>query len=258
MKRRAHSRDGRMRKGVYLLPSLFTFGNILLGFYACVRGVRGDFQTAAILLVIAGFLDTFDGRIARLTHTESDFGREFDSLADVITFGVAPAFLAYLWGLQHFGRMGWLIPVFYLLCAATRLARFNVQSRSVDSRFFVGLPTPPAAAATGSILYFLSPTGGTPLPEALMMGALILNGALMVSTFRYLSFKEFDLTRRWSYRNAVLMAVLLLLIVYNPPGVLFSAAVAYVLSGPVGWLVSRLLRLRSRPEKAESEGKAPW
>ena len=244
-----------MRKGIYLLPSLFTFGNIILGFYACVRGLRGDFQTAAVLIFVAGFLDAFDGRIARLTRTESRFGREFDSLADVITFGVAPALLAHLWGLRHYGRIGWLIPVFYLLCAATRLARFNVQSRSVDSRFFVGLPTPPAAAATGAILYFMTPTEGSLWPDAVMMGALILNGVLMVSTFRYLSLKKFDLTQRWSYRNAVLLAVFLLLVVYNPSVVFFSAAVAYVLSGPVGWLVGRLLRLGSRSDNSEDAKK---
>lgn len=250
--------DGRIRKGIYLLPSLFTFGNIILGFYACVRGLRGDFQTAAILLIISGFLDTFDGRIARMTRTESDFGKEFDSLADVITFGVAPALLAYIWGLQHFGRIGWLIPLFYILCAATRLARFNVQSRSVDGRFFVGLPTPPAAASTGSILYFVQPAEGSIAPQALMMGALILNGVLMVSTFRYLSFKQLDLTQRWSYRNAVLIGVFLLLVAYNPPAVLFSAAVAYVLSGPVGWLVSRALRRSTTSEALETDKKARW
>lgn len=245
-----------MRKGIYLLPSLFTFGNILLGFYACVRGLRGDFQTAAILLVIAGFLDTFDGRIARMTKTESDFGKEFDSLADVITFGVAPAILAHLWGLMYLDRIGWLVPLFYLLCAATRLARFNVQSRSTDSRFFVGLPTPPAAAATASIFYFLPPVTGSEPAALLMLGALILHGALMVTTFRYLSFKQLDLTRRWSYRNALLIGVFLLLVAYNPPTVLFSAAVAYVLSGPIGWLVRRLIRSRSRAEPREAEEKA--
>jgi len=253
-----HIRDGRMRKGVYLLPSLFTFGNLILGFYACVRGLRGDFQTAAILIVVAGFLDTFDGRIARMTNTESEFGKEFDSLADVVTFGVAPAFLAHIWGLQHFGRIGWLIPVFYLLCAATRLARFNVQSRSVDSRFFVGLPTPPAAAATASIFYFLPPGGGSLWPDALMMGALILNGALMVSTFRYLGFKQQDLTRRWSYRNALLIGVFLLLVAYNPPTVLFSAAVAYVLSGPAGWVVGRVLRHRGGAESPDTDERVRW
>ena len=250
--------DRSMRKGVYLLPSLFTLGNIILGFYACVRGLRGDFQTAALLIVVAGFLDTFDGRIARMTKTESDFGKEFDSLADVITFGVAPAFLGHIWGLQHLGRLGWLIPVFYLLCAATRLARFNVQTRTVDSRFFVGLPTPPAAAGAASIFYFLTPTPGDLRPAALMIGALILNGALMVSTFRYLSFKELDLTRKWSYRNAVLLGVLLLLVAYNPPGVLFSAAVAYVLSGPVGWLVSRALGNRTGSDTAKTEKRVRW
>lgn len=248
--------DSRMRKGVYLLPSLFTFGNIILGFYACVRGLRGDFQTAAILIVIAGFLDAFDGRIARMSKTESAFGKEFDSLADVITFGLAPALLAHLWGLQHFGRIGWLIPVFYLLCAATRLARFNVQSRSVDSRFFVGLPTPPAAAATASLFYYLSPASTNLWPDALMMGALIFHGALMVSTFRYLSFKRFDLTQRWSYRNAVVLGAFVLLVVYNPPAVLFSAAVAYVFSGPVGWVVTRILRHRAGSESFEPEKKA--
>lgn len=251
-------RDGRMRKGVYLLPSLFTFGNIILGFYACVRGLRGDFQTAAILIVVAGFLDTFDGRIARMTGTESDFGKEFDSLADVITFGVAPAFLAHIWGLQHWGRLGWLVPLFYLLCAATRLARFNVQSRSVDSRFFVGLPTPPAAAATVSITYFVQPVTGGLWPDSLMLIALILNGGLMVSTFRYLSFKQLDLTRRWSYRNALMIGVFLLLVAYNPPTVLFSAAVAYVLSGPVGWLVNRAVRRRSKPEDLDQEETVRW
>jgi len=255
---KSHNRDGRIRRGIYLLPSLFTYGNIILGFYACVRGLRGDFQTAAILIVVAGFLDTFDGRIARMTKTESDFGKEFDSLADVITFGVAPAFLAHIWGLRQFGRLGWLIPVFFLLCAATRLARFNVQSRTVDSRFFVGLPTPPAAAATASIFYFLTPVDGSLWPSSLMLGALIFNGGLMVSTFRYLSFKQLDLTRRWSYRNALLIGVFLLLVAYNPPTVLFSAAVAYVLSGPAGWLVGRALRHRARPKSPDTEGKVPW
>ncbi len=251
-------RDRRVRKGVYLLPSLFTFGNLILGFYACVRGLRGDFQTAAILLVIAGFLDTFDGRIARMTHTQSPFGKEFDSLADMVTFGVVPALLAHLWGLQHYGRIGWLIPVFYVLCAATRLARFNVQSHSGDNPFFVGLPTPPSAAAVGSVLYYLPPAGGQLGSDAVMMVTLILSGVLMVSTFRYLSFKQFDLTRRWSYRNAVLMGVFLLLVVYNPPAVLFAAAVAYVLSGPAGWLVTRIIRGRATVENRDHEQGPHW
>ena len=243
---RPHLRDGRIRKGVFLLPSLFTFGNIILGFYACVRGLRGDFQLSAVLIVAAGFADALDGRIARMTRTESAFGREFDSLADIVTFGFAPAFLAYLWGLQMHGRLGWLLPVFFLLCAATRLARFNVQSAAVDSGFFVGLPTPAAAAAVMSLAYYLPADSGARSWHLLMMITLAIIGLLMVSTFRYLSLKQVDLSRPWSYRNAILLAAFLLLVVYNPPAVLFSAAIAFALSGPTGWLVSAVLHRRWR------------
>ena len=250
---KATRRDGRRRKGVYLLPSLFTFGNIILGFYACVRGLRGDFQLAAILIVIAGFIDALDGRIARMTHTESAFGREFDSLADLVTFGFAPAMLAHLWGLQYHGRLGWLVPVFFLLCAATRLARFNVQASSVDSRFFVGLPAPPAAAAVTSIVFYLPAARGEIGAHLVMMAALVIVGALMVSTFRYLSLKQIDLSRPGRMRNAVLMATFLLLVVYNPPAVLFAAAIAFVLSGPAGWLVSANVHRRWHAEKIEPD-----
>lgn len=254
---KASDRQHRPRRGVYLLPSLFTFGNMILGFYAFVLGLRGNFETAAILIFVAGILDSFDGRIARMTGTESSFGGEFDSLADVITFGAMPAILAHIWGLQNYGRIGWLIPVFYLLCASTRLARFNVQSRTVDSRFFVGLPTPPAAATAASILYFLSPQQGTFLPEAVMMGTLIIIGMLMVSTFRYRSFKHFDLSRPWSYRTVAMMAGLVLLIAYNPPVIFFTTALIYTLSGPVEWLVRRIWRLQSKSESLDSEKEIP-
>ena len=148
----------RLRRGAYMLPSLLTIGNILMGFYALICGMRGDFQRAALLIFAAALLDALDGRLARLTGTDSDFGREFDSLADVLTFGATPAVLTYLWGLDDLGRIGWLVPLCYLVCTATRLARFNVQTNPVDSRFFVGLPAPAAACALGSILFF-APTG---------------------------------------------------------------------------------------------------
>ncbi|HBL32025.1 MAG TPA: CDP-diacylglycerol--serine O-phosphatidyltransferase, partial [Acidobacteria bacterium] len=145
---------GRLRRGAYLLPSLFTICNMLLGFYAIILGLRQDFRMAALLVFIAAIVDTLDGRIARMTGTESDFGREYDSLADVITFGATPALLTYLWGLRLFDRDAWLIPLFYMVCAATRLARFNVQTKVVDYRFFVGLPVPAAAGTICSILFF--------------------------------------------------------------------------------------------------------
>ena len=234
-----------LRRGNYLLPSLFTFGNILLGFYALVVGLRGEFETSAILVSIAAVLDSLDGRIARLTHTESHFGKEFDSLADALTFGATPALLAYIWNLDRFGRIGWLVPVFYLLCVAIRLARFNVQTRAVDSRFFVGLPAPAAAGTVVAILFFRAePLARTQPAVYAMLFTLLAAAALMVSTFRYRSFKQFDLTRRWSYRAAAVLSVLLLTILYDPPAVFFSGAILYSLSGPVEWAIRRVFRLR--------------
>ena len=129
MNRNRPKSSRKLRRGAYLLPSLFTVGTIVLGFYAVIRGLRGDFASAALMIILAGVLDNLDGRIARLTNTDSDFGREFDSLADVLTFGAAPALLAHLWGFRELGRVGWLLPLFFLVCATTRLARFNVQTK---------------------------------------------------------------------------------------------------------------------------------
>ena len=232
-----------IRRGLYLLPSLFTFGNVVLGFYAVVVGLRGSLEIAAILVYLAAILDGLDGRIARLTNTESEFGKQFDTLADVLTFGAAPALLAFIWQLENYGRIGWLIPVLYVLCASIRLARFNVQTRSVDTRYFVGLPAPAAAATVVSILYFWpQPLGAGASAAIAMMITLLGVATLMISTFRYRSFKDFDLRRRWSYRMAALLAVLLLLIVYDPPAVFFSAAVLYTVSGPAEWLLRRIWR----------------
>jgi CDP-diacylglycerol--serine O-phosphatidyltransferase len=248
-----------MRRGTYLLPSLFTFGNILLGFYALVVGLRGEFETAAILVYSAAVIDGLDGRIARLTNTESPFGKELDSLADIVTFGAAPALLAHVWNLDLLGRIGWIVPVFYLLCVAIRLARFNVQTKSVDSRYFVGLPAPAAASTVVSILFFWSTPGDkSHVASGVMLATMIATSVLMISTFRYRSFKELDLRRRWSYRAAALLAVLVLMIVYNPPAVFFSAAIVYSLSGPLEWIIRRLFGLRPRlaERSSPSEPKA--
>ena len=245
-----------IRRGTYVLPSLFTFGNIVFGFYALVVGLRGNFETAAILIYLAAILDGLDGRIARLTNTESEFGKQFDTLADVLTFGLSPALLTYIWRLESYGRIGWLIPVLFLLCTSIRLARFNVQTRSVDSRYFVGLPAPAAAATVVSIIFFWStPDEQWQLVPAFMLPTLVATAALMISTFRYRSFKQFDLTQRWSYRKAALLAVLLLLIVYNPPAVFFAAATLYTLSGPFGWLWGRIFRSQTRPAVMDTKGK---
>ncbi len=216
---RARHRRERARRRAYLLPSVFTVANMLLGFYAVVLGLHGRFETAALLIFAAAILDSLDGRIARMTGTESDFGREYDSLADLVTFGMAPALLAYLWGLEELGRAGWLAPLFFLVCAATRLARFNVQTRMVDKRYFVGLPSPAAAGALASILFVVPDRDWKPWFNLLLMGVLLALAMLMVSTFRYPSCKQVDLRRGWTYRVVLPIAAVVLLAAYEPPRV---------------------------------------
>jgi CDP-diacylglycerol--serine O-phosphatidyltransferase len=252
---RRERRKRQLRRGVYVLPSLFTIGNILLGFYAIVLGLRAGgilpkaphptevhfgFELAAGLVFAAAILDAMDGRIARLTGTESEFGREYDSLADVFTFGVVPALLTYLWGLYEWGRIGWLVPFFYLVCTATRLARFNVQTKVVDSRFFVGLPAPAAAGSICSILFFAPDSAWREWMQLLMLVALLVIGSLMVSTFRYTSFKKFDLRKRWSFRALVPVAAIILVIVFEPRATFLAIAILFALSGPATYLTSRL------------------
>ncbi|HXU29078.1 MAG TPA: CDP-diacylglycerol--serine O-phosphatidyltransferase [Thermoanaerobaculia bacterium] len=243
-------RGARLRRGAYLLPSLFTIGNIVMGFYAVISGLRGDFGKAAALVFIAGVLDAFDGRIARAFGTESDFGKEYDSLADVLTFGAAPALLTYLWGIEALSpRDAWLLPLLYLVCTATRLARFNVQHKIVDVRYFVGLPAPAAAGAICSILFFvpdLNPDYQRPL-QWITAAALVVIGLLMVSTFRYRSFKAVGKGKRWSYRALVPIAVIVLTIVYLPRATFLAIAILYVISGPLASLSGRLWPKRETP-----------
>ena len=247
---------GGIRRGAYLLPSLCTILNMTLGFYALVCGLDEQFTKAALLVFLAAFVDLLDGKIARMTGTESEFGKEYDSLADVITFGAAPALLAYLWGLREFNADAWLLCVFYMVCAATRLARFNVQARVVDSRYFVGLPMPAAAAAICSILVFAPEyTGDLRVVMQVVMGmALLLIGVLMVSTFRYKSLKKIDLRKRWSYRAFVPIAAILLGFAYQPRIALLTVATLYTLSAPVMTAISRL---RGQPRGGRPEEPPP-
>ena len=246
----------RLRRGIYLLPSLFTMGNVFLGFWAVIQGLRGNFGPAALAIAAAAVLDTVDGRIARMTGTETEFGKELDSLADVLTFGSAPALLAFLWGLHEFPRVGWLIPLFYLVCCATRLARFNVQTKVVDKRYFVGLPTPAAAASVASVLFFDPERDYRTWMAGSLLVAMALIGVLMVSTFRYRSFKQMDLRRRRSYRSTLVPVVVLLLIAWRPQIVLLSLAFVYVVSGPLGWVIQRL-RARGAASGGPPAGEAP-
>jgi CDP-diacylglycerol--serine O-phosphatidyltransferase len=253
------SREPRIRQGfrrrAYLLPSIITVGNLLLGFYAVILGLRGEFQTAVLLVFVAAFVDGMDGRLARKLQTESDFGREYDSLADVVTFGTAPPLLIFLWTLRDLERVGWAVPAFFLVCAATRLARFNVQTRIVDKRFFAGLPVPAAAGSLGSLLYFSIEIeaqerfGTFPVQAAFLFFCVAL-GLLMVSGFRYYSFKELDPQRRWTFRIALPIAAIGLLALLQPATFFLVGSSSYVLWGPVLWLRGWLRRWRhdSDPE----------
>jgi len=242
-----------IRRGAYLLPSLFTMGNMVSGFYAIILGLDHNFDRAILFIVLAALLDSVDGRIARMTGTESEFGKEYDSLADVITFGAAPGMLAFLWGLRDFNPDAWLLSAFFMVCTATRLARFNVQTRVVDSRWFVGLPSPWAALTICALLSFaLRTTGDTRvIMQAIMGVALLVVGSLMVSTFRYNSFKNFDLLKRWSYRAFVPIAALLLLFLFIPRVAILVLALLYTLSGPATSAISRL-RPRRGPRSESS------
>lgn len=247
LRRRDDAQEKRVRRGAYLLPSMFTMANMFCGYACIVYAMRGEFKTAAPFIGIAFVLDGLDGRIARMTGGESAFGLEFDSLADVISFGVAPAILSFSWGLQPLGRIGWAAGFLFVAAAAVRLARFNIQSGSQDKRYFVGMPSP-AAAAVPAATVFAYPYGFTYYANALpVLAMVILPALLMVSTVRFRSFKTFDLQSRRSYTVLLLFALGLALLAAYPEGFLVAIAYGYLLSPFVGLAWSRLRR-RSAPE----------
>lgn len=247
LRRHADAQEKRVRRGAYLLPSMFTMANMFCGYACIVYAMRGEFKTAAPFIGIAFVLDGLDGRIARMTGGESAFGLEFDSLADVISFGVAPAILSFAWGLQPLGRIGWAAGFLFVAAAAVRLARFNIQSGSQDKRYFVGMPSP-AAAAVPAATVFAYPYGLTYYANALpVLAMVILPALLMVSTIRFRSFKTFDLQSRRSYTVLLLFALGLALLAAYPEGFLVAIAYGYLLSPFVGLAWSRLRR-RSAPE----------
>ena len=237
------------KRGVYLLPNLLTTGALFAGFYSIVAAIDENFLGAVWAIYIAMFLDGLDGRVARMTSTESDFGKEYDSLADMVSFGLAPAIVTYQWGVVRlseygllWGRLGWLAAFLYAVSAALRLARFNTIG-SRDTRFFRGLPSPPAAAGIaamvwGSIEYEI---GGL---LALVAGVAItaMAGVAMMSNFRYLSFKDFDLSSRVPFGNLMFVLGLLIVVALNPPVVIFGMFAVYSCSAPTLWAWRRFRR----------------
>ncbi len=230
----------KIRRGVYLLPSAFTMANMFCGYACIVYAMRGEFATAAPFIGIAIVLDMLDGRVARMTGSTSAFGIEFDSLADVISFGVAPAILSFAWGLQPLGRLGWAAGFMFVAAAAVRLARFNIQSGSVDKRYFVGMPSP-AAAGVPAATVFAYPYAFQTYTEALPVLAMVIVPALlMVSTIRFRSFKTFDLQSRRSYTVLLVLAGGMALLVSHPELVLVVMAYTYLASGFIGLAWTKL------------------
>lgn len=252
LRRRSDAQARRFRRGAYVLPTLFTMGNMFCGYACIVYAMRGEFATAAPFIGFAMVLDMLDGRIARMTGTASDFGIELDSLADVISFGMAPAVLSFTWGLQPLGRVGWAVGFLFVAAAALRLARFNIQAGTQDKRYFVGMPSP-AAAAVPAATVFAYPEGFTSRPEAFAVVAMVvLPALLMVSTVRFRSFKTFDLQKRRSHSALLLIAVALVLVAAQPAYLFVTLAYGYLVSSFVelAWA-----RMRRRP--ASEEDAAP-
>ena len=236
------------RRGIYILPSLFTTASLFAGFYAIVQAMNGNFEYAPLAIFIAMILDTLDGRVARLTHTESDFGAQYDSLVDMVSFGIAPALIMYAWALSGMGKLGWLAAFIYTAGAALRLARFNTQVGIADKRYFRGLPSPAAAALVIGLIWLLN-SNGVPGKEISIAALLItvLAGMLKVSNIRYRSFKDMDLRGRVPFMTVLAVPLVFVLIFLDPPQVLFIFFLSYALSGPTGYVMRRLRGPEDKP-----------
>ncbi len=251
--------NGARRKGIYLLPNLFTTGALFAGFYSVVAAIDGNFQPAAIAIFVAMFMDGMDGRVARLTNTESDFGKEYDSLSDMVSFGLAPALVVYQWGAASlaeygwaWGKFGWLAAFFYTVAAALRLARFNTQVAETSKLFFQGLPSPSAAGLVAGLVWFGSDAGLIGL-QALAAAFLItaMAGALMVSSFRYFSFKNLSLGEKVPFAYVLIIPLVFMLIALDPPRVLLLLFLGFATSGPAYGLWRKLRKKRARDAGAD-------
>jgi len=245
------------RRGIYLLPNLFTTAGLFAGFYAIVAAMSANFEAAAIAVFVAMVMDGIDGRVARLTNTASEFGVEYDSLSDMVCFGLAPALIVFEWTLRSmieqgwvWSKLGWLAAFVYTAGAALRLARFNTQVGTADKRYFQGLPSPSAAGVLAGLIWF-SEDNGLDGSDMWMVGALLTvsMGALMVSNVRYYSFKEVDFKNRVPFFTLIMMVLLFVVVSSHPPSVLFFGFLIYAISGPV--LTLYMIRQRRRQRKLQ-------
>ena len=248
------------RKGIFLLPNLFTTGALFAGFYAIIAAMKGQFEIASIAVFLAMLLDGLDGRVARLTNTQSAFGAEYDSLSDMASFGLAPALVLYQWSLVDlvslgplWGKIGWLGAFIFTASAALRLARFNTQVGTADKRYFQGLPSPAAAAVTVGAVWVCATYGIDGVD--VMIPALFLTviaGLLMVSRFSYYSFKDLDLKKRVPFFTVLLVLLVFVLVSIETPTVLFSLSFLYMISGPVIALFRSIRKRRKIAQNIES------
>lgn len=229
----SNNTERNTKKGIYLLPNLLTTGGLFAGFFAIISSMNGSFEAAAAAIFVAMIFDGLDGRVARLTNTQSEFGAQYDSMSDLLAFGIAPALVAYNWGLAELGKFGWLASFIYVACAALRLARFNANLGIVDSRFFQGLPSPSAAAIVAGMVW----TGSHYQIDGDNIGYLvgiltILAGLLMVSNFRYNSFKDVNWRDKVSFLAILVVVLIFVVIAARPAQMLFGIFFLYACSGP--------------------------
>jgi CDP-diacylglycerol--serine O-phosphatidyltransferase len=242
------------RRGIFLLPNLLTTAALFAGFYSIVQAMNGRYEAAAVAIFIAMVLDGLDGRVARMTRTQSAFGAEYDSLSDMVSFGVAPALVVYVWALKDMGKLGWIAAFVYCASAALRLARFNTQLEVADKRFFQGLPSPAAAALIAGLIWVMHDYGikGSDI-RWLAWGMTLFAGLTMVSNIRYYSGKDINLRRSVPFTFVLLIVLGFILISLDPAHVLFGAFVLYGLSGYAGWLWQHRRSRRARIEPPASE-----
>ena len=257
MKTKKRFEREQLRKGIYILPNLSTTLNIFCGFYAVIASSNGNFKAAAFAIVIAGIFDMLDGKIARATKTTSRFGVEYDSLADLISFGMAPGFMIYLWALKPMGRIGWLAGFLFMVCGALRLARFNTQVGVISNKHFIGLPIPAGAGVCAATVLFFNKIGlASQAPPVLVLIMLYTLAFLMVSTIKYYSFKQMKLFKKKNFNNLVTVVLILIFIAAQPSIALFMIGTTYLLSGPFAVLY-RHFRGSSKEESIEEPEQKP-
>ena len=242
-----------IKRGIYILPNLITAGSLFAGFYSMVSTLNSNYSAAAVWIFIAAVCDGLDGKVARMTGTTSKFGVEFDSLADLVAFGVTPGLMMYAWALKPFGRLGWLAAFLFVVCGALRLARFNVQVNTVESKRFVGLPIPAAACMVASTVLLFQHLGWPSSYKKLaIIGLIYLLAFLMVSGLRYYSFKDPALIKRQPFGFLLLAVVVLIVVASEPVVMMFTIMLIYVFSGLVDFVLT--WPRRRRLEKAVHKG----